>query len=196
MKPCRARSCCRRSRRCRRTSPGWRITSPRCRACSGWRTSRFTPRPCPPNGSRASCARRGEILCAGKAFSFAAQPALYWHVDVEAVVQVGENLLSNAARYARTRVTMCVEARGGALEVCVADDGCGFTPDGLEKATEPFYRAEGSGEGHLGLGLNICRILCERHGGGVSVENGEDGGAVVRARFALGWGEGAEHGEM
>ena len=138
----------------------------------------------------------GEILCAGKAFSFAAQPALYWHVDVEAVVQVGENLLSNAARYARTRVTMCVEARGGALEVCVADDGCGFTPDGLEKATEPFYRAEGSGEGHLGLGLNICRILCERHGGGVSVENGEDGGAVVRARFALGWGEGAEHGEM
>ena len=128
----------------------------------------------------------GEILCAGKAFALFAEPALVWRVDAEVVTQVCENLLSNAARYAASTVTarLCVEE--GALVLSVEDDGPGFSPESLERATEPFYRAEGSGEGHLGLGLNICRILCERHGGGVSVENRPEGGAAVRARFALG----------
>ena len=126
-----------------------------------------------------------EILCAGKQLDFAAPPALIWRVDAEVVAQVYENLLSNAVRYAAGRVSVRLDEKEGVLTLTVADDGPGFSARDLDKATEPFYRAEGSGEGHLGLGLNICRILCERHGGGVKVENGEDGGACVRAYFAL-----------
>lgn len=126
-----------------------------------------------------------EILCGDKTLKFVASPGLFWNVDAEVVMQVFENLLSNAVRYARTTVAVQVEEQPGELWISVSDDGPGFSPEDLQKATEPFYRAEGSGEGHLGLGLNICRILCERHGGGVKVENEESGGARVRAWFSM-----------
>lgn len=34
---------------------------------------------------------------------------------------------------------------------------------------------------HLGLGLNICKILCERHGGTIKISNNHKGGACVTA---------------
>ena len=36
-----------------------------------------------------------------------------------------------------------------------------------------------------GLGLNIASLMCEKHGGGVTLENRETGGARVVARFSL-----------
>src|SRR5699024_10494170 len=94
-----------------------------------------------------------EILCGDKTLKFVASPGLFWNVDAEVVMQVFENLLSNAVRYARTTVAVQVEEQPGELWISVSDDGPGFSPEDLQKATEPFYRAEGSGEGHLGLGL-------------------------------------------
>lgn len=34
---------------------------------------------------------------------------------------------------------------------------------------------------HLGLGLNICKILCERHGGTLKIANNDKVGACVTA---------------
>ena len=104
------------------------------------------------------------------------------YVDAEVVLQVCGNILSNSARYARRRVGIELCAIDGALRVTVTDDGGGFTKEGLEKAAAPFYKGEGSGSGHLGLGLNICDILCRRHNGRLSIEN-VPGGAAVTAFF-------------
>ncbi len=104
------------------------------------------------------------------------------YVDAEVVLQVCGNILSNSARYARRRVDIELRAIDGALRVTVTDDGGGFTKEGLEKAAAPFYKGEGSGSGHLGLGLNICDILCRRHNGRLSIEN-VPGGAAVTAFF-------------
>ena len=41
------------------------------------------------------------------------------------------------------------------------DDGAGFVPEALEQALKPFYTSGLSGTSHFGLGLNICKILCE-----------------------------------
>jgi len=48
----------------------------------------------------------------------------------------------------------------------------------------PFYKSskEISTE-HLGLGLNICKILSERHGGNIQISNNETGGACVTVRI-------------
>lgn len=100
-------------------------------------------------------------------------------VDAEVVMQVCGNILSNSARYARTRVDIELRATGGALRVAVTDDGGGFTKEGLEKAAAPFYKGEGSGSGHLGLGLNICDILCRRHNGRLVLENVQHGARVT-----------------
>lgn len=105
-------------------------------------------------------------------------------LDVERVMQVFENLVSNAARFAAARVEASVEWDGSRLVLTVRDDGPGFTPEGLRRGAEPFYRGDGSdAQGHLGLGLNICRVLCEACGGGLEIANGRESGARVRAWF-------------
>lgn len=125
------------------------------------------------------------ILC-GACVSMTASPGVVWRMDPEVVMQVVENLLTNAARYAQNQATLNLEESSGRLIIEVCDDGPGFSEADLQKATEPFYRGDRSGQGHLGLGLNICRILCERHGGGIAVSNRAEGGARVRAWIALG----------
>ena len=103
-------------------------------------------------------------------------------VDAAAVMQVYENLLSNAVRYAESRVEVSMDRQGGFFVLTVADDGAGFTPEGLANAMKPFYRGkEEPGHTHFGMGLNICKTLCEKHGGYLRISN--DKGAKAIAAF-------------
>ena len=105
--------------------------------------------------------------------------------DDIALSRVVENILSNALRYAGSKVSLACEWDEGVLTVCVSDDGPGFADDALAHGCEPFWReaSEKRREDsvHFGLGLNICAELCEKHGGGVKLSNAESGGAVVEA---------------
>ena len=56
----------------------------------------------------------------------------------------------------------------------VEDDGKGFSEKDLEKATTVFYSSDKEGQ-HFGIGLSICRILCEKHGGLLDVSNNKKG---------------------
>ena len=122
------------------------------------------------------------IICSGRevALESAGEPCV--SVDTEIVLQVCENILSNASRYARERVGLSLLAGGGMLTVSVEDDGPGFAPEALARASAPFYKGRESGPEHLGLGLNICDILCRRHGGSLTIAN-TGHGARVTARF-------------
>ena len=105
--------------------------------------------------------------------------------DDIALSRVVENILSNALRYADSKVSLACEWDEGVLTVRVSDDGPGFADDALAHGCEPFWReaSEKRREDsvHFGLGLNICAELCEKHGGGVKLSNAESGGAVVEA---------------
>jgi two-component system sensor histidine kinase SenX3 len=80
------------------------------------------------------------------------------------------NLVANAHRHGRGRVTVEVRADDGWAYVTVADEGPGIPPEQAARAFERFWRApEARGEGS-GLGLAIVRAIAERHGGHVSVE--------------------------
>ena len=48
-------------------------------------------------------------------------------LDAELVLEVAENLVSNALRYARTEVAVDIRMAGKELELTVMDDGSGFT---------------------------------------------------------------------
>ena len=68
------------------------------------------------------------------------------------------------------------------LLITVSDDGCGFKSTDIERVTLPFYKpSQDTTSEHLGLGLNICKILCERHGGTIKISNNHKGGACVTA---------------
>lgn len=102
-------------------------------------------------------------------------------MDQEAFASICENLLSNAARYARNRITVSLRREGEGLIFCVEDDGPGFTEKDLENASLAYYRGERTetGENHFGLGLYICQLLAEKLGGTLRVENGTAGGKVT-----------------
>ncbi|MCM3700706.1 HAMP domain-containing sensor histidine kinase [Paenibacillus macerans] len=111
--------------------------------------------------------------------------AEYVCADAQVVLRVVENLLANALRFARERVEIGLSLEGGNLIIEVADNGDGFTPEALREAARPYYR-EGTvepGHIHFGLGLYICKTLCERHGGQLAWFNQMQGGAQVTAQF-------------
>ena len=128
----------------------------------------------------ASLAESGEMVCtqAGKGFSMEDRTGSQsLTLDGAFVAQVFGNLVANAARYAKNTVTLTLAETGDGLLLTVADDGPGFTPEALEKAADPYFTGEKGS--HFGLGLYICKMLCDRHGGWLKIENGPAGGKVT-----------------
>ena len=98
--------------------------------------------------------------------------------DVDRVVQVLSNLLSNALRHTPDggRVVVKAEASGDEVAFEVTDTGTGIAPEHLERVFERFYRIDKSrsrGEAHggSGVGLAISRALVEAMGGRIRVES-------------------------
>lgn len=105
-------------------------------------------------------------------------------IDMELVMQVYENLIANAVRYAKNSVTVNYGISENILEISVLDDGKGFTEEALQNAGQPFFRDEKEPDKtHFGLGLYICRILCEKCGGSLTIQNHENGGKVTAEFF-------------
>ncbi len=126
------------------------------------------------------------ILCPGRELLFRDFTGKeFVSADKELLSQVYENLLSNAGRYAQRRISVTLRTQTRFFVLCVQDDGVGFSEEALENAAKPFYRGSPEDDGvHMGLGLNICRILCVKHGGSLTIANAEQGGACITALFA------------
>lgn len=99
-------------------------------------------------------------------------------LDSAFVLQVFNNLISNAVRYARTAVTISFALRDNGFLISVSDDGKGFDKSSLQKATSPYYTEESDHSEHFGVGLYICKLLCEHHNGYLKIENTETGANV------------------
>lgn len=68
-------------------------------------------------------------------------------------------------------VTIATRANGGAaVEIEVADQGCGIAPEDLDRIFEPFYTTKVQPRG-TGLGLAVCQGFVQSHGGEIRVES-------------------------
>ncbi|MEV4947239.1 HAMP domain-containing sensor histidine kinase [Streptomyces sp. NPDC053755] len=100
--------------------------------------------------------------------------------------RVVANLLDNARRHARERVTATVRAHGPWIYLEVADDGTGVPEAERERVFERFVRlddARARDEGGAGLGLAIARDVARRHGGDLTVTAAASGGACFVLRL-------------
>lgn len=122
----------------------------------------------------------GKLIC-GYKFRINTTPgSRIISIDTDIVMQVYENLISNAVRYAENSVEVNCSISENMLTISVLDDGSGFTEEALKNAVQPFFRDEKEPDKlHFGLGLYICRVLCEKCGGNLKVENHENGGKVI-----------------
>lgn len=103
-------------------------------------------------------------------------------IDEELLLEVYENLVSNAVRYADSRLEIDIHLQSlqnNMFIVSVEDDGPGFSKEALENAAKPFYRSGRDEEDHFGLGLYLCKVICEKCGGELIIGNGKYGGKVT-----------------
>ena len=97
-------------------------------------------------------------------------------VDVERMVQVLGNLMSNALRYTPAGGQICLSAvrTGQRIELVVADSGEGIHTEDLPYIFERSYRGDQARrrpEGESGLGLSIAKSLVEAQGGMIAVDS-------------------------
>lgn len=106
-------------------------------------------------------------------------------IDLEILLEIFENLLNNAVRYARENILVQTEFKNRQYTVYVKDDGPGFSTKALREASELYYSEDKTGGKHFGMGLYISSNLCEKHGGILSMINSVDGGAIATASLSL-----------
>jgi signal transduction histidine kinase len=96
--------------------------------------------------------------------------------DERRLRELARNLLENAIRHARGRVTIASRRNGQLCQLVVEDDGEGVPLPERERIFERFYRRANDGTG-TGLGLAIVRWIADAHDGSVTVDEGALGGA-------------------
>lgn len=85
------------------------------------------------------------------------------------------NLLNNATQHGHgnpIEVRLAFREQGGVIEVI--DQGEGIAEEHLPNITEPFYRADSARQrntGGFGLGLYLCKLICEAHGGSLAIQS-------------------------
>lgn len=106
--------------------------------------------------------------------------------DENIILRVVENIISNAFRYAKNNISILIYFEQELLTFIIEDDGIGFSEESLKSALKPFYRDKTSNNNnmHFGMGLYISKILCEKHGGSIYVENNSANSAKVTAKFS------------
>ena len=81
-----------------------------------------------------------------------------------------------------------VDVTGSHVEVTVADEGPGISPEDQEKIFERFWRADPARArktGGSGLGLAIVASLVDAHGGTVLVQSAPGAGTTFTVRLPL-----------
>lgn len=101
--------------------------------------------------------------------------ATYIQADSYRFMQILENLIGNAKKYARTYVEVSTEVESYHLKIHIHDDGEGIPQDLLQNIFDPFFMVNKQKDQRekrgSGLGLSIVKQLAESHQGSISVES-------------------------
>lgn len=106
-----------------------------------------------------------------------AAPGLVGLFDAEHLRRVLVNLLDNAHRHADPvpgAIRVLLRREGAALVLVVRSAGAPVPPEIERHLFEPFFSTRSRGSG---LGLYICRELCERHGASIEYRRAADAAA-------------------
>jgi Na+/proline symporter/nitrogen-specific signal transduction histidine kinase len=110
---------------------------------------------------------------------------LWLHTDLDRLIQVFINLITNAQKYCRAdapELTISIKRTKSGLLVDFTDNGQGIDAEAQAVIFEKFYRVVGAeGEG-AGLGLAICQQIMRRLGGDIRYLPGK-GGAAFRVQL-------------
>ncbi|WP_420644173.1 ATP-binding protein [Candidatus Leptofilum sp.] len=101
-------------------------------------------------------------------------------IDKALMTRVFTNLLSNALKFTpeHGQVNVHIALKEAQLVVTVADSGPGVPADERDRIFEKFAQVDGGERRGAGLGLTFCKMVAEAHGGSLTVEESDLGGAL------------------
>jgi len=124
------------------------------------------------------CANRQQAVASKKniqfIFNFQAKVITFTGIK-ELLARAVDNLISNAIRYAKSRITLGCFQNGRQVKISVIDDGQGIEPEVMPHVFERFHKGS---TGNTGIGLSIVNSIAKQHNGGVVAKNLDDGGAM------------------
>lgn len=96
--------------------------------------------------------------------------------DSDLLITLLTNLIDNAAKASQPgkRIEVTADETADAYILAVADEGSGIPADKIALVTEPFYRvdkARSRKQGGAGLGLSLCQMIAQAHGGTLHIES-------------------------
>lgn len=101
------------------------------------------------------------------------------YIDKNMILKALENVLNNAFRFAINKITITILEKSDYLTFIIQDDGPGFSEEDIINATSLFYSSS-LNKGEFGIGLSICKIICEKHDGQIKLKNNPSkGGSVI-----------------
>lgn len=96
--------------------------------------------------------------------------------DKNRLMQITENLINNARKYARSDIDVFITQLNGNAEIHFRDYGKGIPDEDMPFIFDKFYRGKNCGEEQgSGLGLYIVKYISEKMGGKVLLHNHPDG---------------------
>jgi signal transduction histidine kinase len=106
-------------------------------------------------------------------------------IDAARIKLLIRNLLANALQYTAADCappTLRVERQAATIRITVRDHGPGIAPEHLPHLAEPFYRTDAARQrqtGGYGLGLYLCKVIAEAHGGQLHIVSRSGEGTTV-----------------
>ena len=100
----------------------------------------------------------------------------YVSADKNRLLQIIENLINNARKYAKSDIDVSLSQENGAVWLKIRDYGGGIPDGDMPFIFDKFYRGKNCGnEQGSGLGLYIVKYLAEKMGGSILLRNRADG---------------------
>ena len=98
------------------------------------------------------------------------------------LIQNAIDAMDTVENYCRVLQVRTEHSGGDAINVEIEDTGPGIDPEKRDDIFDAFFTTKPHG---MGLGLAICRMIVERHGGKFSVSSADPHGAVFRITLSL-----------
>ena len=102
-----------------------------------------------------------------------------YYGDYEWLKEAFANILKNCLEhdFGGEKITALITQSREGVKIVIRDHGTGISEKDLPYIFDRFYLPEKTGTSHVGIGLNLARLVVEQHFGSVIARNAEGGGA-------------------
>ncbi len=110
-----------------------------------------------------------------------------YYGDYEWLKEAFSNIIVNAKEHDLSGLPLeiCCKKEPEYFFITIRDHGPGIAREDIGHIFDRFYQPRDAKNGHVGIGLNLARMIIEGHYGNICVSNCEDGGAMFTVMLPL-----------